>query len=234
MNTAPAARSTIHALRIALLAALPAGAAAQALEVRVTPRAGALTPADWFYEEFSHFGAGPLEWTEAVLRKAPVVGLTAQLSVLDDALWIRAEVLRTVGQELSVTHAFLQEPVGYNPPRVIRTPFVLDAALTIGTLDLAFPTRFRLPLDLQPYVTAGLGGKRYAFDAGPIEQYDDQMVMPQEGVTWVINAGAGLTARVFGLDLDFLVRDAISEYWGKQQHDVFLLFGVSLPVLGIS
>lgn len=212
-------------------AALPPSAPAQDFELRITPRAGMVTPADWFYEEFAHFGVGDLEWTEAALEAAPLLGLTAELALFDDALWIRAEVLRTVGQDVSVTHAFLREPTGFNPPRVLRTPFLLDAALTIGSVDVALPTRFRLPLGLQPYVTAGLGGKRYDFDAGPIEQYDDQMVLPQEGVTLVVNLGAGLTAHLLGLDLDLLVRDALSEYWDKQQHDVVFLFGLTVPLL---
>lgn len=228
------ARRMIAALGLAAIVGLaPARACTQTLELRITPKAGAVTPADWFYEEFAHFGADPLEWTEAALQEAPVVGISAEIAVLDDALWIRGEVLRTIGQNVSVTHAYLQPPGGYEPARVIRTPFLLDAALTIGTLDLAFPTRFRLPLGLQPYVTAGVGGKRYDFDVSDIAAYDDQMVLPQEGVTWVLNVGAGATARILGLNLDFLVRDAVSEYWEKQQHDVTLLLGVTVPLLRI-
>lgn len=227
-------RRAAAALAVAfVLGAWPAAsqAAAQSLQLRITPRAGAMTPADWFYEEFEHFGVEPLEWTEAALLRAPVIGLSAELAVMDDALWIRGEILRTVGQELSITHAFLRPPSGFDPPRVLRTPFTLDAAVTTATLDVALPTRFRLPLGLQPYVTAGVGGKRYDFDVAPVLSHDDQIVLPQEGTTWLVNVGAGLTARVAGLQLDLLVRDALSEYWENQQHDVIVLLGLTVPVL---
>lgn len=208
----------------------PATAASQdGLNIRVTPRAGVMTPADWFYEEFRHFGVDPVEWTEAAILRAPVVGLTAELELPGTGLWIRGEVLRTLDGITSMTHAVLFETNGFDPPRVERTPYRVATAITMGSVDLAFPTLFRIG-PVQPYVTAGLGGKHYGFDVDPFVDLADRVVLPQPGTVLMANVGGGAVARVRGLTFDLQVRDALSRYWGRVQHDVMVLAGLSWQV----
>jgi hypothetical protein len=211
----------------------PTVAAAQVdLDVRVIPRAGILTPADWFYEEFAHLGVDPLEWTEAAVLRSALVGLTAELELVDLGIWVRGEVLRTLGGETSVVNAYLIEASTAGPPQVVRTAYWVPTSLTIGTLDVGLPTALRLPWSVQPYITAGIGGKRYAFDLGVLENADDDLIPPEDGVTFVTNVGGGLTAPLTGrLGIDLLARDAMSHYWGKLQHDVMVLIGVSWQAL---
>lgn len=213
------------------LAPTPASAQSMgdALEVRITPRVGALTPADWFYEEFLHFGVDPVEWTEAFIYEAPVLGLTVEARLGVPGLWIRGEVLRTVDAVTSMTHAVLREASGFDPPRVVRTPYRVATALTLGTLDLALPVRLTLG-SVQPYVIAGVGAKRYDFDTDPFLHLQDRVVLPQPGVVPMANLGAGVTARVLGVAVDLQLKDAMSQYWGQLQHDVMLLAGATWRV----
>jgi hypothetical protein len=215
---------------LALLGSLlaPAPALAQhRLELRVTPRVGLLTPADWFYVEFPSFGAGPTEWTEAAIQRAPIAGLAVEAAAEATGVWLRAEVLRTIGAETAVIHALLVPASTAGPAYVVRTRVHVPTALTIGTLDLGLPTRLRLPGGIQPYVTAGLGGKRYDFDIAEIEAREERFVVPRYGVVPVVNVGVGSVLTVRGVTIDLLVRDAISEYWGELQHDVMFLAGAS-------
>ncbi len=222
------------ALALALVAVavlLPGSATAQHfVKVRVTPRAGLLTPADWFYEEFPHFGTDPMEWTEAAVLQAPLVGVTAEVEPTGSRLWLRGEFLTTLGDETAVTYAVLIPASTAGPARVERTPFRVATSITTGSFDIGLPTAFRLPLGIQPYVTAGIGGKRYAFDNSEIDRYEGEMVLPQSGTVLTGNVGAGLTFHLSGIGVDLLVRDAISNYWGKQQHDVMLLAGLTWTV----
>lgn len=226
-------KHTIAAAALAVLLLCPAASAAQDLAVRVIPRAGIITPADYFYIQFGRFGLGPVRWTESWILATPTVGLTAEVEIGGSDLWIRGEVLRTIGGETEVVYARAQEPVGINPPEIARTYYYIPTDLTVGSVDLAFPTRFRLPYGIQPYFTGGIGGKRYTFDRsafGPLDELPDDMILPQQGVTLMLNVGAGITVQVAGLTFDLLARDAISEYWERQQHDVTLLAGLTWTV----
>jgi hypothetical protein len=215
---------------VALGALVPTAATAQnGWSLGIIPRAGALTPADWFFEEFPHFGVDPLEWTEAVIGRSGVAGVTLELEVAGTGLWIRAEALRTVGGETSLTHAVLREPAGFEPARVVRTTYPVATSITTGSLDLGLPLRFTLP-GIQPYVTAGLGGKRYAFEVARLQALSDSLVLPRDGTVLLTNLGVGAVLRVAGLDLDLLVRDALSHYWDAPQHDVMLLAGARVPL----
>ncbi|MFW5951008.1 MAG: hypothetical protein ACOCVZ_02695 [Gemmatimonadota bacterium] len=218
---------TLTAGAAALLLTLTAGAAAQDVDLRITPRLGMVTPADWFYAEFAHLGAGDLEWTEAAIQRAAVIGASAELEIGHNSLWIRAEVLRTVDGETYVAHAVTHPPVGFQPPYTERTHYYIPSAITIGSLDLALPTRFQLPFGVQPYFTGGVGAKRYDFDTSPLDNADRSLIPPEEGVVWVGNAGGGFTIRLSGVNLDFLVRDAISTYWDGLQHDVLWMAGAT-------
>jgi hypothetical protein len=220
---------TWAALALLLTMLAPAAGAAQhALELRVTPRAGILTPADWFYVEFPNFGIGSMEWTEAAILRAPLVGLSAELAAESLGVWVRAEGLRTVGGRTAVIHAFLIPASEAGPANVVRTRINVASTVTLGTVDIGLPTRLRLPGGIQPYVTAGVGAKRYAFDTSWFDDRTERWVIPQDGVVLVINVGLGGTVTVRGWSLDLLVRDAISEYWDEQQHDVMILAGLSI------
>jgi hypothetical protein len=222
---------------IALLAALTMAAAAHApaaaqagVEVRLSPRAGMVTPADWFYVEFPSFGAGPMEWTESAIIRSPVLGLVAEVAFEPMGLWVRAEALRTMGGQTAVIHAYLHPASQAGPGRVIRTRWDVPSSLTMGTVDLALPLRLRLPFGLQPYVTAGVGAKRYTFDLSELEGREERIVRPSPGTVPVANVGGGFVLDVRGWRLDVLVRDAMSEYWDVQQHDITFLAGVSFRV----
>jgi hypothetical protein len=221
----------VTALLAVLLAWPAAGLAQTDIHLRVTPRLGAFTPAGWFYEEFAPIG-GPgadLEWTDAAFMKSTAAGLTAELEFGDSGLWIRAEVLRTVAGETRLGHKVLIESDGVSQPYVQSVYFWIPSAMTLGTLDLALPTRFTLPFGIQPYISAGIGGKRYDFDLTTevLEYPDRALERPAEGVVWVTNVGGGVVVDVYGMRLDLAARDAISEYWGEQQHDVFWLVGLT-------
>lgn len=208
----------------------PATAAAQSgLDIRITPRVGAMTPVDWFYEEFLHFGLDPLEWTEASILQAPVLGLSVEAEFPGTGIWIRGEVLRTVDAITAMTHAVLLETTGFEPPRVERTPYRVATAVTMGALDLAFPTLFSAG-PVQPYIVAGVGAKRYDFDLDPFLPFEDDVVLPRSGVVPMLNLGAGATVRIRGVTLDLQVKDAMSEYWDRAQHDMLFMAGVTWEV----
>lgn len=222
-------RRLATALAVLLMAPVPVAAQLD-LDVRVTPRAGIVTPAGWFYAEFAHFGVDPVEWTEAVILRSKAAGLAVEVEVGESEVWIRGEVVRTFGGETKLWHAYLHEMAGFNEPEVERIPHKIPSTLTIGSLDVALPTRLRLPLGVQPYITVGIGGKRYDFDVGVIENPDRNLVLPEEGVTLTANLGGGVVVDVKGVRLDLLVRDAMSEYWDALQHDVLWMAGLSWRV----
>jgi hypothetical protein len=208
---------------------VPAVAAGQDwLEVRATPRAGLMTPAGWFYVEFPAFGVQPMTWTEAAIQPAPVAGLAVELAVEELGIWLRGEVLRSVGGTTLVRHAVLHPATQAGPALVQRTQFHVPTVLTLGSVDLGLPLRLRLPAGIQPYVTAGVGGKRYDFDIAELEASELNVVVPRRGVVPLVNVGVGATATIRGWTLDLLVRDAVSEYWAEQQHDVLFLAGLTI------
>lgn len=211
---------------LAISLVLPALAAAQrGVDVRVTPQFGLVTPVDWFYYEVTVLGEGPMEWTEAAVLEAYLVGVTAEVEVAGSGVWLRGNVLRTTNGETYLAHAVLNKGV-FTPPTVARTLYRIPSAITFGSIDLALPTRLRLPLGIQPYFTAGVGGKHYSFDRGPIDAAD-RLVAPEDGTSLMANLGGGFVVRIVGVDLDVQVRDTISRYWGTQQHDVTWVAGLA-------
>jgi hypothetical protein len=213
------------AVMVGLIA--PAGVAAQREpELRITPRIGVLTPPDWFYVEYAEFGVIPMEWTEAAILRSAVAGAVVELAFDRSGIWIRGEVVRTVGGESAVGHAILHPASQAGPAMVLRTWFYVPTAMTIGSVDLGLPTRLRLPGGIQPYVTAGLGVKHYTFDTAELDSREENVIVPQGGTVPVVNVGAGATMRLRGVTLDLLVRDAISEYWDERQNDVMFLAGL--------
>ncbi len=223
-------RIATAALAALLLFSSPV-AAQMDLRVRLTPQAGLLTPADWFYYEVTQLGEGPMEWTEAAVLETTVVGLSAEVEVGETGIWIRGTVLRTLDTDTYIAFAVLNSGP-FTPPNVVRRLWWVPTDITIATLDLAFPTRLRLPLGVQPYVTAGLGGKMYAFDNSVLEGAPSGIVAPEDGTSLVLNVGGGaVIPLVRGLRLDLQVRDAVSEYWEDTQHDVSWTAGLSWRAL---
>ncbi|MFO7894078.1 MAG: hypothetical protein R6U63_10100 [Longimicrobiales bacterium] len=205
----------------------PGNAAAQSgLELRIAPKAGLMTPADWFYVEYSHYGLEPTEWTETSILKTAVVGLTVELEFPGTDVWIRGEGLRTVDGVALMTHKVLYGPTGFEPPREVVTGYRVAMAVTTGTIDLAFPTRLTLG-PVQPYVTAGVGATRYDFDTAPFQDLPGEVVLPQPGVVPAANVGVGAIVTISGLAFDVQVRDALSEYWGRLQHNMMFMGGLS-------
>ena len=200
------------------------------LDVRVIPRAGVMTPAGWLYEYYAHFGVDPVEWTETAILRAPVVGLGVEVELPGTGVWLRGEAIRSIDAVSSMTHVVLREASGFDPPRVEETPYRVATSVTTLTLDLALPTQLEIG-PVQPYVTAGVGGKWYGFDTDPFQELEVDVILPQPGFVGVVNVGGGAVVRLFGLDIDVQVRDAISMYWDRQQHDVMTLIGVAWDVL---
>jgi hypothetical protein len=209
---------------------LPGMASAQWPEVRVTPRAGVLTPANWFYVEFKQFGVQPMQWTESAILRSFVVGAAAEAAFQDLGVWVRGEFIRTIGTETSVVHAELVPASQANPATVIRTPYRVPTRVTAATVDLVLPLRLRLVPHIQPYVTGGVGAKRYAFDVTEIAPYESQIVLPRDGTVPALNVGGGAAVRMERFQFDVQVRDAMSRYWGLLQHDVMFLAGVSFQL----
>jgi hypothetical protein len=221
--------SSVTALLLLLLASVPLGAQSRA-EMRLIPRLGMLTPADFFYEEYGQFALGSLDWTQAAIQRSLLGGLTAEVAWEERGVWVRAEVLRTWGAETTLRQVVLLPAVGFNPPSLAEVRYQVPTTLTLGSIDLALPTRLRLSGGIQPYITAGLGAKRYAFDDSGLEESTGRLVRPRPGVTPHVNVGAGATVRIRGAVLDLLLRDAVSEYWDRQQHDVMVLVGLAVPL----
>jgi hypothetical protein len=217
------------AMAILIGAMTPTGVAGQASpELRVTPRLGLLTPPGWFYVEYAEFGVIPMEWTEAAILRATVVGAALELSFERAGIWVRGEVVRTLGAETAVGHAILHPASQAGPASVVRTWFNVPTAVTVGSVDLGMPTRFSLPVGVQPYVTAGLGAKHYSFDTTELDARQENIIVPRGGTVPAVNVGAGAVVPVRSLTFDLQVRDVISEYWGERQNDVMFLVGLRL------
>lgn len=199
-------------------------------ELRVTARAGLLTPATWFYVEFWQFGAQPIQWTEAAVQQASVVAVAGEAAFEGVGLRVRVEAMTTIGGETFLDHAVFVAASQAGPAGVVRTRYEVPTAVTVATVDLALPLRLRLPGGIEPYVTAGAGGKRYSFDSSGVPANTAGIILPNDGTVAVVNVGAGGTVRLGRFHLDLLVRDAISEYWGEQQHDVAFLAGLAWRV----
>jgi hypothetical protein len=219
-------------LTAVLGAAAPAAPAAaqQSLEVHVALRGGILTPADWLFEEYVDFGKEMLEWTQGAVLRAPVAGAAAELRLEPAGAWLRVELLRTRGAETSLTHAFLRPLQGFEPPRVERAYYRAPTTLTFASAELGFPTRLRLPRGIQPFAAVGGGAKWYAFGDPRLPAEAGQVIMPAPGMELFLQLGGGAAVPLGPARAELLVRDAIGYYWGRQQHDVMVLAGLSFRV----
>ena len=197
--------------------------------VRIYPRAGLLAPDTYFYEYFKNFtGDGLTEWTTGYLGRAFVAGLGVEVRLGDSGAFLRGEILRSFDAWLSAGHSIETLRDLYIPPEIVTTWLDVPTTMTLTSLHVVLPTRLVLG-PLEPYVLVGGGGKLYGF-GDPTRDNEVEATLPNDGFTWGVDLGAGLTARLFGLRLDVQARDALSRYWGKVQQDLLYTGAVSFAV----
>ena len=195
------------------------------LVVKLLPRAGLVAPDQYFYEVFTSFATDdPAEWTTGSLGRAFVAGIAAEVSFGNDGIVVRGEVLRSFDTWLLATHNVVRPRVLFEPPRIINTYFDVPTTLTFTSLQLVLPLRLEV-WRVEPYVLLGVGGKRYGFDE-PTLPNDVGAILPSNGFVWGGELGGGFTVELFGMTADVQVRDAISRYWDKAQHDLLFTGGL--------
>jgi len=184
-----------------------------------------IAPDSYFYEYFANFaGDGPVEWTTGSLGRTVVVGVGAELRIGDGGVLIRGEVLRSVDGWLLATHSVVTPRQFFDPPEIVNTWLDVPFTVTLTSLQVVLPTKLEF-WNVQPYVLAGVGGKRYGCGE-PTRPNDVEATLPGKGVDWGGDLGAGATVKVLGVTLDLQVRDAISRYWEKTQHDLVYSSGL--------
>ncbi|HSW31708.1 MAG TPA: hypothetical protein VLH75_19650 [Longimicrobiales bacterium] len=195
--------------------------------VRFYPRAGLLDPDAYFYEYFQNFtGDGLTEWTTGYLGRAFVAGAGMEVRLGDSGAYLRGEVMRSFDAWMYVAHSVETLRDLFFPPEVVTTWLDVPATLTLASVQVVLPTKLELG-PFKPYVLLGGGGKSYAFGA-PTEATDVEPTYPNDGFTWGADVGAGLTFRFKGLHLDVQARDALTRYWGKNEHDILYTGALSV------
>lgn len=235
----PRARTlALAALALILAAGLPgrplaaqapaaADAAPAAKGVRFYPRAGLLDPDAYFYEYFKNFtGDGLTEWTTGYLGRSFVAGAGLEVRLGDSGAYVRGEVMRSFDAWMYVAHSVETLRDMFIPPEVVTTWLDVPATVTLASAQLVLPTKLELG-GFKPYVLLGGGGKSYSFGE-PTEATDVEPTYPSEGFTWGADVGAGVTFRFKGLLLDVQARDAVTRYWGKNEHDILYTGALSL------
>lgn len=221
--------------RFTLLAALaamatagclvPTAVAAQGplgkIQLRIEPRFGMLLPGHELYVQYQSYD--PLAWTTGTMGRTGIGGVSAELR-FDDGIRVRGTVMHSFRGWLFTRYAVLVPPIGFNPATEYVTWFDVPAALTTGTIEVVLPTWIH-PLGTQPYVLAGITGKRYDFGQ-PTAADSVGAIMPTNGVVRAWDLGGGVEVTVLGLNLDFQARDTIGHYWGRTQHDIIATAGV--------
>ena len=189
------------------------------LTVKLHPRAGLVAPDEYFYEVFANFsGDGPVEWTTGSLGRAFVAGLGVEVGFGNDGILVRGEILRSFDTWLLVSHSIVRPRVLFEPSEIVTTYLDVPATLTFTSLQVVLPMKLEL-WHVEPYVLLGVGGKRYGFGE-PTLPNDVEATLPSDGYVWGGDLGGGLTLDLFGLTADVQVRDAITRYWDKTQHDL--------------
>ncbi len=214
-------------LLVLLLALVPVGGASPQEGVRVSliPRFGLLSPAETFYEEFENFsGDGYVEWTSGSLGRAALVGLGVEMGFGELGVQLRGEVSRSFEGWLTATHGVLIPRVYFEPPSVVNTWLDVPAALTFAGVQAILPTRLSYR-GVQPYVLLGFSGKWYSF-GDPTEDNTVEAILPSGGFEPSADLGAGVTFGLFGLTFEAQLRDNVSRYWDRIQHDLSLSGGV--------
>jgi hypothetical protein len=195
------------------------------LVVKLTPRAGVVVPDQYFYEVFANFaGDGPVEWTTGSLGRTMVAGLGVELGFGGDGVLVRAEVLRSFDAWLLASHGIVRPRVLFDPPEIVNTFLDVPVTITFTSVQVVLPTRLEL-WRIKPYVLLGGGGKRYGFGEST-RPNEVGAILPNDGFTWGGDLGGGFTLEAFGLNADFQLRDTITRYWDKTQHDLLLTGGL--------
>ncbi len=193
--------------------------------MRLYPRAGLVAPDRYFYEVFANFaGDGPVEWSTGSLGRAFVAGLGVEVGFANDGILVRGEILRSFDTWLLASHSIVRPRVLFEPPEVVTAYLDVPATLTFTSLQVILPVKLAL-WQLEPYVLLGVGGKRYGFGE-PTLPNDVEATLPADGFTWGGDLGGGFTLEAFGLMADFQLRDAITRYWDKTQHDLLFTGGL--------
>jgi hypothetical protein len=197
------------------------------LEVKLVPRAGMVSPDRYFYDVFANFsGDGPVEWTTGSLGRAFVAGLGVELGFGDDGILVRGEILRSFNAWLLATHGIVEPRVFFEPPHIVNTSLDVPMTLTFTSVQVVLPTRLEL-WRFKPYVLLGGGGKFYGFGE-PTTPNEVEATLPSDGFTWGADLGGGFILAAFGVHLDLQIRDAITRYWDKTQHDLLFTGGLLL------
>lgn len=210
-------------------AALPAqetGAGDGSLHIAIIPRIGLVMPDEYLYEQYANFsGDGPVEWTNGSVGRALVLGVACEIGYADHGFTLRGEVLRSFDAWLAAAHSVIVPRQLFEPPRVVTTWLDAPTAITMLSAQIVLPTRLVL-WRWQPYVLAGVAGKRYDF-GDPTTANEVDAILPSSGTTWGADIGAGFTLPLAGLSLDVQARDALNRYWGKTEHDFVVTTGVA-------
>jgi len=194
------------------------------LSIRIIPRAGILSPDDYFYEEFANFADDePDEWTNGSLGRAAYLALALEAGYEDRGIFLRGEVGHTFEGWLAVTHAYVRPRILLEPPEVIYTYLDVPASITFANAQLVLPTRFQVA-GIRPYALLGGGGKWYHF-GDSTEENTVEAILPAEGFTGTVELGGGALFSILGLTFDVQLLDSVNRYWGKTQHDLLLSGG---------
>jgi hypothetical protein len=222
-------RLSVITLAAAAVALHPPAGSAQTT-VSLYPRVGLLAPDPYFYEQFENFaGDGPTEWTTGSLGRSLAIGGGVELKLGDSGLLVRGEIARVFGGWMLVSHSVVVPRVFFNAPYISTVWLDVPYAMTVTSVHVVLPTRVRV-WGAQPYVAVGGGGKFYGF-GDPTTANDAEALLPNDGFTWGVDAGAGVTARVWrNITLDVQARDLISSYWDKTQHDFLFTGALLVPV----
>lgn len=211
-------------LALALLPT-PHAEAQEDLSIRIIPRFGLLSPASYFYEEFSSFAQDtPMEWTTGTLGRAAYAGLGLEVGKKDRGIFLRGEVGRSFEGWLSAVHSYVKPRIFFDPPEIINTWIDVPAALTFASAQLILPTRVEV-WGIQPYFLLGGGGKWYQF-GDPEEPLTVDAILPSNGFTITADLGGGILLELFGITVDLQARDALNRYWGKYQNDFIFSGGL--------
>jgi len=195
--------------------------------LRFYPRAGLIDPDAYFYEYFKNFtGDGLTEWTTGYLGRALVMGAGMEVRLGGSGAYLRGEVMRSIDAWMYVGHSVETLRDLFIPPEVVTTWLDVPTTVTLASLQVVLPTKLELG-PFEPYVLLGGGGKWYAF-GDPTRETDVEPTFPAEGFTWGADVGGGITFRFRGLQMDVQARDALSRYWGKNEHDMLYTGALSL------
>jgi hypothetical protein len=133
-------------------------------------------------------------------------------------------VAHTFDGWLSAVHGIVTPRNFFDPPKIVNTYLDVPAAITFASVQMVLPAQFEV-VGIRPYGLVGGGGKWYHFGS-PTEENIVGAILPFDGFTAALDLGGGFSFSLFGLGFDAQVRDAISRYWGKVQHDLVLSGGL--------